>query len=148
MTIMIALAVAALASFFVWRFLNGDGAVPGAGSGGAPKMKPGAKIVDVRTKAEFRASHLQGAVNIPLQVLSQRLTELGPKSGQVILYCKTGARSAKAAIELQSAGFTDVVDGGAMRNLSAPAGSQDPQQPAPVNRQQRRMQQRAARRKR
>jgi len=35
-------------------------------------------IVDVRSEADFRASHLPGAINIPLEELEQRKTELDP----------------------------------------------------------------------
>ncbi len=147
MTTLVALLVASLASFLVWRFLNGDSPLPQAGAG-APKLKPGARIVDVRTPAEFRVSHLQGAINVPTGALTKRLAELGPQDGQVLVYCNSGASSAKAAVLLRDAGFSDVVDGGAMRNLSAPGDAQNAEQGEPANRQQRRMQKRAQRRQR
>lgn len=147
MTTLVALLVASLASFLVWRFLNGDTPLTKPGAG-VPKLKPGARIVDVRTPAQYRTSHLQGAINVPVQALSKRQAELGPQDGQVVVYCNSGASSAKAAELLRNAGFSDVVDGGAMRNLSAPAGDQTAEQGAPANRQQRRMQQRAQRRQR
>ncbi|MCO4762539.1 MAG: rhodanese-like domain-containing protein [Myxococcales bacterium] len=120
-----------------------------AGGKGVPKLKPGAKILDVRTPAEYGMSHLEGAVNVPVGALKRRLAEVGPKDGQVLLYCNSGAKSAKAATILKDAGYKDVVDGGAMSNLHAPASDKGGQQTAaPVNRQQRRMQKRAQRRQR
>lgn len=74
----------------------------------------GARLVDVRTPAEFSERHLPGAVNVPLQVLEQRLGDLGPKDAPIVLYCRSGNRSAHAASLLRSAGFTVVYDLGAI----------------------------------
>ena len=77
-------------------------------------VKAGARLVDVRTPGEFAAGHLPGAVNIPVQELDARLAELHPKDGAIVLYCRSGRRSSSAARTLQSAGFMDVHDLGAM----------------------------------
>ncbi|RMG95386.1 MAG: rhodanese-like domain-containing protein [Deltaproteobacteria bacterium] len=74
----------------------------------------GALLVDVRTPAEFAAGHVEGAKNIPVQELPQRLRELGDPSRPVVLYCRSGARSASAARLLAQHGFTKVVDVGPM----------------------------------
>lgn len=76
----------------------------------------GARLVDVRSSGEFSGGHLPGAKNIPLDAISRRLTELGPKDGPVVVYCRSGARSAQAAATLRAAGFTAVHDLGAMGN--------------------------------
>jgi ArsR family transcriptional regulator len=44
-------------------------------------------VLDVRPEDEFAAGHVRGAVNIPLQQLKRRLTEL-PKNSEVIAYCR------------------------------------------------------------
>ena len=77
-------------------------------------VQAGARLVDVRTPAEFTAGHLPGAVNIPLQQLESRLGELQPKDQAVVLYCRSGNRSSTAARVLKSAGFAAVHDLGAM----------------------------------
>lgn len=74
----------------------------------------GAALVDVRTPQEFAGGHVDGALNIPLQVLPQRLSEVGPKARPVVLYCRSGARSATAAQILRNAGYQQVVDVGPM----------------------------------
>jgi phage shock protein E len=61
-------------------------------------------IVDVRTPEEYRADHVEGALNIPVQELPQRLGELGPPGPQVVVYCQSGNRAATAAGLLQRAG--------------------------------------------
>jgi phage shock protein E len=77
-------------------------------------VQSGARLVDVRTRGEFAAGHLPGAVNIPVQELDARLNELQPKDGVVVVYCRSGHRSGNAARLLKSAGFPAVHDLGAM----------------------------------
>lgn len=77
----------------------------------------GALILDVRSPAEFASGHVEGAVNIPVDVLSSRLSQVGPTTRPVVLYCRSGARSASAASMLRQAGYTEVADVGAMSNF-------------------------------
>ncbi len=81
------------------------------------KIKQGATIVDVRTPAEYAAGHFEGATNIPVHELQGRLGELGDKRKPIVVYCASGMRSASAAQILAAAGFTDVVNAGALGNL-------------------------------
>jgi phage shock protein E len=74
----------------------------------------GARLVDVRTPAEFAAGHIPGAVNIPLQELEQRLGEFEPKHAPIVVYCRSGNRSSSAARTLKAAGYAAVHDLGAM----------------------------------
>jgi len=57
---------------------------------------PSLTILDVRTREEFSAEHLDGAVNIPLQELEERLNELD-RSKPVLVYCHSGGRSRSAS---------------------------------------------------
>ncbi len=70
----------------------------------------GARLLDVRSAGEFGAGHLPGAVNVPLSELSSRLSEVGPKDRPIVVYCRSGARSASAAGILRKAGFSSVHD--------------------------------------
>ncbi len=74
----------------------------------------GARLVDVRSPEEYGSGHLDGAVNIPVGDLEQRLTELEPKDQGVVVYCASGIRSARAAKKLAAAGFTTVGDLGSI----------------------------------
>ena len=66
-------------------------------------------IVDVRSSEEFAAGHLRDAKHIPLADLGARVGELDKsKNRTVVMVCQTGARSDKAARQLQAAGFEDV----------------------------------------
>jgi rhodanese-related sulfurtransferase len=74
----------------------------------------GAKLLDVRTAAEFEAGHLSGALNLPLSELSARLSSLGARDYPIVLYCASGTRSAVARSILKGQGFTQVYNLGAM----------------------------------
>ena len=74
-----------------------------------------ALILDVREPAEFAAGHLPDSRNIDLLELPKKFDELGKfKTKPVIVICKSGIRSSKAASLLGGAGFTEVfsLDGG------------------------------------
>lgn len=100
---------AAAAAFFFW-VRRGDI----SGDRARELVAEGARLVDVRSPEEFAAGHLPGAVNIPVQELAERTTELHPTSTPVILYCRSGARSSRAARLLGRAGFDVVHNLGAM----------------------------------
>lgn len=72
-----------------------------------------AELVDVRTPQEFAQNGLDGAKNIPVQQLAERLDEAGAKDEPVVVYCRSGNRSARAAQILENAGYEEVYDLGA-----------------------------------
>ena len=66
-------------------------------------------LLDVRTPEEFAAGHIPGAVNIPHDQLPNRLAELaGAKDKEVVVYCRSGRRSAIAQEALTKEGFESV----------------------------------------
>lgn len=73
-------------------------------------------LLDVRSPEEYEAGHLAGAVNVPVDEVGARLDELGARDRPVIVYCRSGRRSARAAAALREAGFTQVHDLGGMSN--------------------------------
>lgn len=65
-------------------------------------------IVDVRSGDEFKAGHIEGAVNLPLTELSQKIEEL-PKNTLIVTVCgKGGGRSEQAANLLLTQGLSNV----------------------------------------
>ncbi|MCU0672700.1 MAG: rhodanese-like domain-containing protein [Myxococcota bacterium] len=80
------------------------------------RVAAGAVLVDVRTPAEFSAGHAAGARNVPLQDLPRRMDEL-PRDREVIVYCRSGARSSSALSMLRARGFEKVHDAGALGNV-------------------------------
>lgn len=64
-------------------------------------------VLDVRSTAEFDEGHIPGAINIPHDVLGERIAELGPAGERdLIVYCRSGRRSAIALETLKEAGFS------------------------------------------
>ena len=72
-------------------------------------VESGAYIVDVREENEFAAGHLNGAHNIPLSQLEERMNEI-PKDVPVYLHCRSSQRSYYAVCRLQSYGYTNVTN--------------------------------------
>ena len=66
-------------------------------------------ILDVRAREEFDSGHLESALLIPVDELETRYSELS-KDKPVIVYCRSGKRSAQAAAILVSKGFSQVYD--------------------------------------
>ncbi len=77
-------------------------------------VEGGALLVDVRSPDEFGGGHIEGAVSIPIQELSDRADELGDKERDIVLYCQSGGRSAMAKRLLERKGFSKVHDLGGM----------------------------------
>ena len=84
--------------------------------------EPGTVIVDVRTPAEYAAGHVDGAINIDVEGgdFGTQIAAL-PKDSTYAVYCRSGRRSAIAADQMASAGFTSVVnlEGGGLAELQA-----------------------------
>lgn len=67
-------------------------------------VENGAIILDVRTSAEFKTKHINGALNLPLQRLNKSYVNL-PKNKEIIVYCRSGNRSATATKFLRQLGY-------------------------------------------
>lgn len=65
-------------------------------------------VIDVREPHEYQEFNI-GALNIPLGSLPQRLEELEDhKNDEIIVHCRSGARSANAKAFMQQQGFSNV----------------------------------------
>jgi rhodanese-related sulfurtransferase len=68
------------------------------------------QLVDVRSGAEWRRSHIEGAINVPIQELRARTPELQLDPGRpVVAICLTAHRSIPAVRLLRARGFDDAV---------------------------------------
>lgn len=72
-------------------------------------VRAGRRVLDVRRAPEWEASHLEGAVHVPLHQLPQRVAELD-KNADWVVVCASGYRSTIAASVLERAGFTHVTN--------------------------------------
>lgn len=99
------------------------------GSKQAPKfaaiqtdIEQGAKLLDVRTAGEYSAGHIDGAALFPVETITAGATPQVARDTKLYVYCRSGSRSAVAASTLTQAGFTNVVDLGAMTSVQAMGG--------------------------
>jgi phage shock protein E len=83
----------------------------------AEKLAAGAKVIDVRTAAEFSGGHYPDAINIPLAKLGESFKRIGPKDTSLVVYCASGSRSRRATGILRAAGFTDAWFGGSFSGM-------------------------------
>lgn len=72
-------------------------------------------IVDVRTKEEYEESHLEGAINIPYDIIE--ISNLD-KNKTIYVYCKSGKRSSMAYKKLSNLGY-NVFDLGAINEINS-----------------------------
>jgi len=71
------------------------------------RWQRGAKLIDVRSPQEYRASRIKGTKNVSPQQIQNGSTGLRPDDA-VLVICASGARSARAARQLVAAGFANV----------------------------------------
>jgi len=83
------------------------------------KASAGPLVIDVRTEEEYAYGAYPGAINIPLDELQYKLSELGNKDRKIILYCASGARSAYAVQFLKANGFVNSENGGGLARMMA-----------------------------
>lgn len=81
-------------------------------------IENGAVIIDVRTPAEFAGGHADGAINIPLNTISQNIKKIKKYNKPVVTCCRSGARSGSAASILTAQGI-DVQNGGSWQSVQA-----------------------------
>lgn len=82
--------------------------IPTVDVAGVPDPLPeGLVVLDVREQVEWDAGHVENAVHVPLMELPHRLAHLS--TGQTLVVCRVGARSAQAVGYLAQQGF-DVVN--------------------------------------
>jgi rhodanese-related sulfurtransferase len=81
------------------------------------KLAQGWTYVDVRTTQEFEGGHPAGALNVPIGHREGPNTDfmrvmkaLFPLDAKIVVGCKMGGRSARAASMLAAEGFTNVAD--------------------------------------
>lgn len=73
------------------------------------RIASGAFLIDVRSPEEYSEKHIPKSVNIPLDVLGDKILGLVPEKGQeIIVYCASGIRSRKAAELLAKLHYTNI----------------------------------------
>ena len=73
-------------------------------------LNNGAIIIDCKTNKEYQVSHIDGAINIPLDKIVSVLSIVKDKNKTILVYCSTGKRSYKASLSLLNLGYKNVYD--------------------------------------
>ena len=81
-------------------------------------LTKGAQIVDVRTKAEFKAAAHSKSINIPLDELEKGSQKLD-SSRPILVCCASGSRSVLAVSILKRKGFKDVHNLGSWQRIQS-----------------------------
>ncbi len=82
------------------------------------RERPGVRVLDVRTPGEYKAAHIAGTYNVPLDTLGEHAGEIRASVAEpVVLICQSGQRARKAEEALAAAGMANlhVLEGGMER---------------------------------
>ena len=72
----------------------------------------GLVLIDVRSPIEFETEHIAGSINVPLETLDSRCGWV-PRTGQLVVICRSGRRAVRGAYTLMGRGFQPkVLEGG------------------------------------
>ena len=70
-------------------------------------------VLDVRTQEEYDAGHIAGAILLPNETIVDTMPDSLPDlNAEILIYCRSGNRSAQAAKKLAAMGYTGVYDFG------------------------------------
>lgn len=70
-------------------------------------------ILDVRTQEEYNEGHIKDAILLPdTEITSKAYEVLKDKDAKILVYCRSGRRSAQASKKLINMGYTNVYDFG------------------------------------
>jgi len=76
-------------------------------------------LLDVRTQEEYDEGHIDGSLLIPYTDIEKLAPEALPdKDATILVYCRSGRRSAIAAQSLADMGYTHVLDMGGIQDWS------------------------------
>lgn len=78
-----------------------------------------AVVIDVRTEAEWKEGHLEGAILIPHERIGESISSaVTDKKTRIYLYCRSGRRTGIALDVLKKAGYEDIINLGPVENAS------------------------------
>lgn len=81
--------------------------------------QPGVVVIDVRSAEEVAQGQIEGALNLPVDMLTQHIAHIVPDTKTtVVLYCRSGRRSSQAQDALEALGYSNVINAGGYSQLS------------------------------
>jgi phage shock protein E len=88
------------------------------------KLSQNPMLVDVRSPSEFASGSVPGAINIPVDQITANLSKFKGKEN-IIVFCRSGARSAMAKDALNRSGIADVTNGGTWNAVNSAMNNQN-----------------------
>ena len=80
-------------------------------AGATRAMNNDARVIDVRSDAEFAKQHIKGAKQVPMSSAVERAKELGyKKDDTIVVYCNTGNTSSSVCRKLRKEGYSNVMN--------------------------------------
>ena len=84
-----------------------------------------AVIIDVRSPTEFASGHVQNAINLPIDTITESdVLKHASKDQTIVLYCRSGGRASVVRHRLKQWGFSNV------QNLKTASGVQNAMNPS------------------
>lgn len=111
-TILFFIAMIAIAAFAIYNFYSARSAANEVRTA----LMRNAMLVDVRSPEEFAEGSAPGAVNIPVDRIEQNTAAFKDKE-QIVVFCRSGNRSARAKTILAKHGITNVINGGSVNQV-------------------------------
>lgn len=107
--------VGLVAIYAVFRIIRARTAAPGLDPAQLQEMmeRQNARLIDVRTAAEYRSGHIPGATNISHDTIGQNPPS-ADRDSPIVLYCRSGHRSQTAEGTLRRLGYTNVTNFGSI----------------------------------
>tara|TARA_B100001057_G_C22643605_1_gene869215 strand:+ start:636 stop:986 length:351 start_codon:yes stop_codon:yes gene_type:complete len=76
-------------------------------------------VIDVRSFEEVKTGIIQDAIHIEWTKIDKEITKIDiTKDQPIYLYCRSGNRSGKAAVILESIGYTNVINAGGIKEAA------------------------------
>lgn len=117
------LLLAALSLFVSLSLLAGEAELNAAITA---LQSPDTLLLDVRSAEEFAAGALPGAQRIGHEEIAAQIGTLAPdKDTPIVLYCRSGQRSALAEASLRALGYSNLINAGGYDELKRALESQD-----------------------
>jgi phage shock protein E len=89
-------------------------------------QSPDTLLLDVRSAEEFAAGALPGAQRVGHEEIAARIGAIAPdKNTPIVLYCRSGRRSALAEESLRALGYSNLINAGGYDELKRAMESQD-----------------------
>lgn len=74
------------------------------------KGSSGGVLLDVRTPEEYASGHIPESINIPVDKIGRLTDTVRDKNTEIYVYCRSGARSHRAAYDLKRLGYKNAVN--------------------------------------